>query len=62
MLVKLLGSETLVKSEQPLKSLPPMLVRPAGIVMLVIRVFWNVYPPKDVIPLGSVVLARLEQS
>ena len=62
MLVNPLGSEMLVKSEQPLNTYGPMLVTPAGIVMLVNLVFWKSQPPKLVRPLGRVTLARLVQS
>ena len=62
MLVNPLGSEMLVKSEQPIKSPTPMLVTPAGIVILVNAVLTKLKPSKVVRPLGRVTLARLVQS
>ena len=62
MLVNPLGSEMLVKSEQPLNTYGPMLVTPAGIVILVNAVLTKLKPSKVVRPLGRVTLARLVQS
>ena len=62
MLVSPLGSEMFVKREQPIKSPTPMLVTPAGIVILVNAVLTKLKPSKVVRPLGRVTLARLVQS
>ena len=62
MLVNPLDRATLDKNEQTLNADVPMLVTPAGIVMLVNRVFWNIHPGTAVRPLGRFALDKYIQS